>query len=282
MNCPICNKEFQLTDAFCPSCGYEIHILPGNISDAAHEYEEMRAERYKETWDALNNYKDTVAKLEAENDAIQNELDAKVQQLEEKNNQYEKLNNQLAGLKKEIESIAQIEDKQIGSLDFSGVIKQLREQIGDYLKRKEEKSQIESNLKEANNTILALQRKIDELKSTMVHPMASLVMSQEGNITAIYYILEGENSFGYAKSNDRHQQIICNAQISDVHFSIRAISAADAKGRIRTKFFVAPREGPIYGSSNSSNIINSERELEKNESVYIDDIKFTLVANKIQ
>lgn len=280
MKCPICNEEYQLTDSFCPNCGYEIHILPGNISDAAREYEETRAERYKETWDALNNNKDTVAKLETENGSIQNELNAKVQQLNEKNNQYENLNSQFTALQKEIESLVQEEDKQKGSLDFSGVIKKLREQIGDYLKKKEEKNQIESNLKKANNTILALQKQIDEIKTSIVHPIASLVMSQEGNITAIYNILEGENSFGYAKSNDRHQQIICNAQISDVHFSIRAVSAADAKGRTRTKFFVTPRDGQIYGSSNSSNIINSERELEKNESIYIDDVKFTLVANK--
>lgn len=187
MICPICNnKELQPTDAFCPSCGYEIHIYP-NGSKALDEYERKRAERYKETWKALNNN---------------------------------------------------------------------------------------------NNTIHALQRQIDELKSTMVRPIAYLVMSQEGNITAIYNVLEGENSFGYKASNGRHQQIICNAQISDVHFNIRAISAADAKGRTRTKFFVAPRDGEIFGSSNCSNIINSERELEKNESVYIDDIKFTLVANK--
>lgn len=280
MNCPICKEELQPTDAFCPTCGYEIHYLPEGMSDAVHEYEKTRVERYKETWNALNNNRDTIAKLKAKNDSIQNELNAKVQQLKEKNNQYEELNSQFASLQKEIESLVQVEDKQKGSMDFSGVIKKLREQIGDYLKRKEEKNQIELNLKEANNTILALQRQIDELKTSMIHPIASLVMSQRGNITAIYNILEGENSFGYTKSHDRHQQIICNAQVSDVHFSIRAISAADAKGRTRTKFFVTPRDGQIYGSSSNANIINSERELEKNESVYIEDIKFTLVANK--
>ncbi len=27
MNCPICNKELQLTDTFCPECGYREEML---------------------------------------------------------------------------------------------------------------------------------------------------------------------------------------------------------------------------------------------------------------
>lgn len=280
MNCPICKTEFQSNDAFCQKCGYEIHILPVNISDAVHEYEKTRAERYKETWNALNNNKNTVAKLEDENSTIQNELNGKAQELKEKDNQYKRLNSQFITLQKEIESLVQVEDKQKESLDLPCILKEIREQISDNLRRKEVINQLESNLKEANITIFSLQRQIDKIKNSAVHPIAFLVMSQEENITAIYNILEGENSFGYAKSRDRHQQIICNAQISDVHFSIRAISAADAKGRSRTKFFVTPKDGQLFGSSNCSNKISSERELQKNESVYIDNVKFTLVANK--
>ena len=53
MNCPICNKEFQLTDAFCPNCGFEIHILPESASDAVKEHENERTKRFNETWNAL-------------------------------------------------------------------------------------------------------------------------------------------------------------------------------------------------------------------------------------
>lgn len=268
--CRVCGQFCLLTDAFCPTCGYEIHIYPSE-SKAMAEYEEMRAERYRKTWEALNESQAVSQRLEAENSKIQHKLDEKAQELKDKVAQNEKMDDQLKTLEKERNRLhSQIEEKQRDSNQLSN----------DMNAARHEKEKLDANLKEANNTILALQRQIDEIKTSIVHPIASLVMSQEGNITSIYNILEGENSFGYAKSNDRHQQIICNAQISDVHFSIRAISATDTKGRTRTKFFVTPRGGQIYGSSNSSNIINSERELEKNDSIFIDDIKFTLVANK--
>ena len=53
MNCPICNKELQLTDAFCPNCGFEIHILPVSASDVVKEYESSRIENYKKIWGTL-------------------------------------------------------------------------------------------------------------------------------------------------------------------------------------------------------------------------------------
>lgn len=47
MNCPICNKDFELTERFCPECGFEIHILPNDVSDAVRSYEQERIEKYK-------------------------------------------------------------------------------------------------------------------------------------------------------------------------------------------------------------------------------------------
>ena len=273
MICPICNKEHQPTDDFCPTCGYEIHNFPDpdNISDAVRKYEETREKSYRKTWVALNESHADSQRLEAENSKIQQKFDEKEQELKDIVAQKEKLDSQLKTLEKERNQLlSQINEKQRVYNMLSN----------DMNTAQHEKEKLDTNLKEANISILALQRQIDEIKSSMVHPIAYLVMSQGGNITAIYNIIEGENSFGYAKAHDRHQQIICNAQVSDVHFSIRAISAADAKGRTRTKFYVTPRDGQIYGSFNNANIINSERELEKNESVFIDDVKFTLVANK--
>lgn len=54
MICQICNnKELQPTDAFCPTCGYEIHHLPKGASDAVNNYENSRRENYKRIWESL-------------------------------------------------------------------------------------------------------------------------------------------------------------------------------------------------------------------------------------
>lgn len=47
MKCPICNTTLQSADAFCPTCGFEIHILPDGVSDAVGTYEHERIEKYK-------------------------------------------------------------------------------------------------------------------------------------------------------------------------------------------------------------------------------------------
>lgn len=48
MNCPICNKELQLTDTYCPECGFEMHIYPEPLSPELKSYEEERVNKYKE------------------------------------------------------------------------------------------------------------------------------------------------------------------------------------------------------------------------------------------
>lgn len=48
MNCPICNINLQPTDCFCPECGFEVHLLPNEISDEVLSYELERIRKYKE------------------------------------------------------------------------------------------------------------------------------------------------------------------------------------------------------------------------------------------
>lgn len=123
-----------------------------------------------------------------------------------------------------------------------------------------------------------LQKKIEAFD--VEKPIAFLVMIQGDSISALFTIYEGENSFGYLVSHDRHQQILCKADVADSHFTIKVTTTNDSKGRPRTKYYVAPKDGKIYRSARHSNIIESEVEFEKNESIFVDDVKFTLVANK--
>lgn len=211
MKCPVCSQT--TSGNFCEHCGFELHILPNEISPAIMAYEQERVEKYKK---ALSE-KETHMKKEKE--------------LTEAN-----LNKQ-----KEIDSLI-LQNKKLQS----------------------EQVVLNESVKQAENE----------------KPLAFLVMMQGASVSAIFDIYEGENSFGYARSHDRHQQIICSTPVSDIHFAIKAVSSKDSKGRVRSKYFVTPRDGKIYGSEKKANIISSERELEKNESVYIDEMKFTLVANK--
>ena len=136
MNCPICNKELQPTDAFCPTCGYEIHIYPSE-SKAMAEYEEMRAERYRKTWEALNESQAVSQRLEAENSKIQHKLDEKEQELKDKVAQNEKMDDQLKTLEKERNRLrSQIEEKLADISERKGTIQKLKGQISDYLEQR--------------------------------------------------------------------------------------------------------------------------------------------------
>ncbi len=168
MKCPICNKEYQLTDSFCPNCGYEIHILPGNISDAAREYEETREKSFRKTWVALNESHADSQRLEAENSIIQQKFDEKEQELKDIVAQYEKLDNQLKALQEERDQLlSQISERK-------STIQKLRDQISDYLSLKKEKEDLKSKSNKWESKYNGLfadmseaQRKISQIQSQL-------------------------------------------------------------------------------------------------------------------
>ena len=211
IKCPVCNN--MTSGSFCEHCGFEIHILPNEISLAIMNYEQERVDKYKKVLKDKENSLQLEKKLSEDNIKKQKEIESLISQNERLQSEQVVLN----------ETVKQTENEK---------------------------------------------------------PLAFLVMIQDNSVSAIFEIHEGENSFGYARPHDRHQQIICRVPVSDIHFAIKAVSSKDSKGRIRTKYFVTPRDGQIYGSADRGNLIVHERELEKNESVYIDEVKFTLVTNK--
>ena len=113
----------------------------------------------------------------------------------------------------------------------------------------------------------------DEMSSIAASriPISFLVMMQSDKVTSIFGLFEGENVFG--------NQLICSARVADPHFSVRALTHQDSKGRARTKFYVSPLKGRIYRSAQNANEIIGETEMEKTDSIYIDNVRFTLVAN---
>ena len=242
IQCPVCGEQLSAYTNFCPSCSFEIHILPNDIPNALREMEEQRVRYAKNTYLGM---KSEITRLQAEVEQKSTEiLNAKAP--------YE-------------ERIASLEGK----------CRDTNEQLN---RKQEEMAVLHQQNKKLQEEVTTAQAAAKA--SVTNQPLAYLVMTQNDNVSAIYNIQEGENTFGYAASHDMHHQIICNAQVADIHFAIRATSTTDHKGRKRSSFTVSSAGGNIYGAANEANLISGEMPFEKNGSIYIEDVRFTLVANK--
>lgn len=138
-------------------------------------------------------------------------------------------------------------------------------EVADLTIRNEE---LNASLQEA----LKQQKEMSSIVARRI-PLAFLVMMQFDKLTSIFGIYEGDNIFG--------SQVFCSAHVVDRHFSVRTQSYRDSKGRVRIKFFVSPVDGHIYRSAQSSNEISSEVEMEMMDSIYIENVRFTLLANLV-
>lgn len=215
MKCPICNEEYQLTDSFCPNCGYEIHILPGNISDAARKYEETREKNYRETWKALYDSKTASQRAETLNKEIQHALDNKQEELAIITNQNKELVNQLSQAHYDISQLrSQIKEKQ----EDKSTIQKLKDQISDYLdqraqlkKEKEEwKTKYDELFKKMSEAQFELDRLKTELKSNSNSVLLGIVSlkNKVTNVLSYLPVYKGENTYGsMADDGKNHHQI---------------------------------------------------------------------------
>ena len=242
IQCPVCGETLSAYTNFCPSCSFEIHILPNEIPNALREMEEQRVRYAKNTYLGM---KSEISRLQAK--------------VEQKST--------------EILNSKALYEERIASLE--GQCRAANEQLN---RKQEEVAVLNQQNKKLQEDIAAAMAA--PKASATDQPLAYLVMTQNDNVSAIYNIQEGENTFGYAASHDMHHQIICNAQVADIHFIIRATSTTDPKGRKRSSFTVSSAGGYIFGAANEANLISGEIPFEKNASIYIEDVRFTLVANK--
>ena len=114
MNCPICNKELQLSDTYCPECGFERHIYSEPLSPELKKYEEERIKKYKEQRtkkekelkkqeDAFNKVSSQLSETHdrlKQKDVVLKSKESEAQTYKQKNVQLEK---NLAELQREIE-----------------------------------------------------------------------------------------------------------------------------------------------------------------------------------
>ena len=249
IQCPVCGEQLSAYTNFCPSCSFEIHILPNDIPNALREMEEQRVRYAKNTYLSM---KSEIARL-------QTDVEQKTTEIINAKASYEGRITTLEG------SIATLE----------GQYRETNEQLSRKLEEVAVLNQQNKELQEAIEAAQAAPK-----TAPIEQPLAFLVMMQNDSVSAIFGIREGENTFGFAASHDQHHQIICDATVSDIHFMVKADSTIDPKGRKRTKFSVTSCGGNIFGAAHQANLISGESPFEKNSSIYIDDVKFTLVANK--
>ena len=230
--CPICNKEFQPTDAFCPECGYEIHIWPKE-NKVVDEFEKARAERYKETWEALNKSKVIQQELVEK----QKELDESIKglsdelssayidisrlkaQLKEKQSELADktaaLANLLSEAQHEIDLLnAQLKEEQESVLQHQNTIQELKERISDYSNLKKEKeewkSKYEELFKEMSEAQLEIERLKTELKNNHNSKLLGIVSikNRVTNVLSNLPVFKGVNTYGTdGEDGKNHHQI---------------------------------------------------------------------------
>lgn len=204
MNCPICNKELQPNDTFCPECGFEIHILPNEVSDEIVAYERERKRKYKEM-------------------------------KEKHSKEVENLSEQLSLSKNELES------QKAKTTSDQATIDQLNQRIGELTKDLEQRTE---DLNKANKTSEDLQEKNKQLEADVKGSKAEVEKLKEelgkaktidgivrivknndsgGVVDECYLpVNQGLNTYGTGadQQKNHHTIVIRRTPIASRHFSI--------------------------------------------------------------
>lgn len=114
--CKVCGRDLNLSDSFCPKCGFEHHILPELVSNEVRIYEEKRIKAYKKAWEEhKQGYENLKKNYEAEsskNKTLEHNLNdakAKIAAAEQEKGrlkgQVDKAQKELASAKKEMQGL---------------------------------------------------------------------------------------------------------------------------------------------------------------------------------
>ena len=164
--CKICGEGVNLSDSFCPQCGFEHHILPEPISVEVKMYEENRIEVCKKVWEERNQglkLRKTYDEVLSEKNTLEQELEKarkKIQSTEEEKERYkvqiDKAQKELASVKKEkqglvdkVQSLSSQNEtlkKQISMLESAAkVVEAQRKDLFEKLKKANDNLTIEIN-----------------------------------------------------------------------------------------------------------------------------------------
>ena len=114
--CKVCGGDLNLSDSFCPQCGFEHHILPEPVSEEVKRYEEKRIKAYKKAWEEhkqgyenlKKNYEAEVSKNKTLEQSFKEEkakTRAAEQEKERLKGQVDKVQKELDSAKKEMQGL---------------------------------------------------------------------------------------------------------------------------------------------------------------------------------
>lgn len=151
--CKVCGGDLNLSDSFCPQCGFEHHILPEPVSEEVKRYEEKRIKAYKKAWEEhkqgyenlKKNYEAEVSKNKTLEDNLKEEK-AKTRALEQEKERYrdqaDKATKELAKAKQENQGLVN-EVQRLTSKNQSLISE--RDRANDSLLREREEHRITKN-----------------------------------------------------------------------------------------------------------------------------------------
>ncbi len=192
--CPICGE--MVNNYFCENCGFEIHILPADISDEVKAYEQGRVAKYKETR----------------------------QKLVSSEEKCEKLSSQLKKAQKESEKEINAKDGRIQNLE------QDKEKLQATLVDKEsEIKQLTSDGEKIRSQLLSMKKQMEELSKNAekahLEGVVNVIQTDSyGNVLIERFlpIYEGRNTYGTAANGQPEHHVITlrRTPIQGEHFSV--------------------------------------------------------------
>lgn len=106
MKCPVCGRENPIGEMLCDGCGFELHILPKEVSQDVKDYEERRVaearRRFEESGAASSRMREQIENLGRELDSRSGELAKARKDLEKAGQEAEGLKASLEDARKDL------------------------------------------------------------------------------------------------------------------------------------------------------------------------------------
>lgn len=240
MKCPICNQE--TTGRFCESCGFELHVLPEGVSDEVIQYENERIEKYKETWEKLQESEKKLEESLGESEkkfqeAVQ-ESEKKEKELSDKLSESEnvvkerdsKISEQQADLVQRKVEIDQLQAKQQNTEKTNAELQTKNEQLESKLKESQaEVSSLRTQLESSQNENLQLSKDLDEAKRKASENKGerpkAFILLRGGGDESVGAVYSGRNTYGcvFGDINDPDHQELNITGLKPSHFGIETV-----------------------------------------------------------
>lgn len=190
--CKVCGGDLNLSDSFCPQCGFEHHILPEPVSNEVRMYEEKRINACKKVWEE---HCQDIKKLHDEKDSEKKTLEQKLKKIKEETQSAQKEKEQE---KKKYEANLKDANKQISELLHE--ILGLNEVVDALRAENTELNANKSNLLDLKGIVLISD--ITRLSCSDMLADACTPINRQ-----CLPVLSGINTYGTANSGGHHYQI---------------------------------------------------------------------------